>query len=90
MVKLYGKGISMLTIEKTTFNLPTELKEKVSELKDELHMSMSSIYVEAIKQYVENQEEKKWQKAAELASKDEKYMKFTEDLDQVQDDIYEY
>ena len=90
MVKLYGKGISMLSIEKTTFNLPTELKEKVSELKDELHMSMSSIYIEAIKQYVENQEEKKWQKAAELASKDKKYIEFIENLDQVQDDIYEY
>lgn len=89
MAKLYGKGVLMLTVEKTTLNLPSDLKEKVSKLKDELHMSMSSIYIEAIKKYVNEQEEKKWQNAALKASQDENYLKFSKDLDSV-DDIYEY
>lgn len=89
MAKIYGKDCSMLLVEKTTFNLPSDLKEKVSELKDELHMSMSSIYVEAIRKFVEEQEELKWKKAAEKAAKDENYLKFAENLDH-QDDIYEY
>lgn len=79
----------MLVYEKTTLNLPSDLKEKVSKLKDELHMSMSSIYIEAIKKYVQEQEEKKWQNAAQKASKDEDYLKFSKDLDSM-DDIYEY
>jgi predicted transcriptional regulator len=80
----------MLSIEKTTFNLPSDLKQRVTEIKDELHMSMSSIYVEAIKQYVEQKEKEKWEKAALKASKDENYLKFAEELDEIQDDIYEY
>lgn len=80
----------MLSIEKTTFNLPSDLKQRVTEIKDELHMSMSSIYIEAIKQYVEQKEKEKWEKAALKASQDENYLKFVEELDEIQDDIYEY
>lgn len=48
----------MTSTEKVTFNLPIELKAKVNELKNDLHTSLSSIYVEAIKEYVKKQEEK--------------------------------
>lgn len=80
----------MVTMEKITFNLPSELKEQVSSLKDDLHMSMSSIYVEAIKQYVEKKEKEKWSTAALEASKDTEYLKLIDELNQGQDDIYEY
>ena len=90
MVKIYGKGYCMSTMEKITFNLPSELKEQVHALKDELHMSMSNIYVEAIKKFVKEQEELKWKQGANLASKDENYLKLIDELDQEQDDIYGY
>ena len=40
------------SIEKVTFNIPTELKKQVIELKNELKISLSSIYNEAIENYV--------------------------------------
>ena len=40
------------SIEKVTFNIPTELKEQVMLLKDELKVSLSSIYNEAITNYL--------------------------------------
>ena len=80
----------MSTMEKITFNLPSELKEQVCALKDELHMSMSTIYVEAIKKFVKEQEELKWEQGANLASKDENYLKLIDELEQEQDDIYGY
>lgn len=48
----------MTSIEKTTFNLPSDLKARVNNIKDDLHMSMSSIYVEAIKEFIEKKREK--------------------------------
>ena len=91
MVKLYGKGYSMISTEKVTFNLPIELKAKVNELKEELHTSLSSIYVEAIKEYVKKQEEKKWIKGFELASSDKDYQEFCEELGNSDDGgLYEY
>ena len=80
----------MSTMEKITFNLPSELKEQVCALKDELHMSMSTIYVEAIKKFVKEQEELKWEQGANLASKDENYLKLIDETEQEQDDIYGY
>lgn len=80
----------MTSIEKTTFNLPSDLKARVNNIKDDLHMSMSSIYVEAIKEFIEKKEREKWENAALKASKDENYLKFIDELDEIQDDIYEY
>ena len=44
------------TLEKVTFNIPVELKEQVVALKDELHVSLSTIYNEAIANYLKQKE----------------------------------
>lgn len=81
----------MTSTEKVTFNLPIELKAKVVELKEDLQTSLSSIYVEAIKEYVKKQEEKKWIKGFELASLDKDYQKLCGELGNSDDGgIYEY
>ncbi len=55
-------------IEKVTFNIPSSLKKKATLLKDELNISMSTLYKEAIEAYVHEKEILKWQKAAEIMS----------------------
>ncbi|MDF1875986.1 hypothetical protein JHD48_09585 [Sulfurimonas sp. SAG-AH-194-I05] len=45
--------------QKVTFNLPTDLKAEVLKLKDELQISLNTIYKNAISEYIERQEVKK-------------------------------
>ena len=78
------------TMEKVTFNMPSELKEQLVALKDEMHMSLSAIYNEAIVNYIKQKELEKWQKGAERAVKDKEYMKLSEEFGNDQGDIYEY
>ena len=78
------------TTEKVTFNMPSELKEQLVALKDEMHMSLSAIYNEAIANYIKQKELEKWQRGAERAVKDKEYMKLSEEFGNDQDDIYEY
>jgi predicted transcriptional regulator len=78
------------TTEKVTFNMPSELKEQLVALKDEMHISLSAIYNEAIANYIKQKELEKWQKGAERAVKDKEYMKLSEEFGNDQDDIYEY
>ncbi|MEA3434499.1 MAG: hypothetical protein U9R13_07930 [Campylobacterota bacterium] len=85
MAKIHGE-----TVEKVTFNMPTELKEQIMVLKDELKMSMSAIYNEAIKNYLEQKELEKWHKGVSLALKDKDYMTFSEELGKDNGDLYEY
>ena len=59
--------------EKITFNMPVELKNQVMQLKDELKVSLSTIYNEAVKNYVQQKELERWRTAAENAAKDKKY-----------------
>jgi hypothetical protein len=47
MVNTYGNSF-----EKVTFNMPIELKQEVLALKDELKISLSAIYNEAIANYI--------------------------------------
>ena len=76
--------------EKVTITIPSELKEKLTDLKDELNVSVSSIYKEALERYLEEKEMKQWEIGAKLASKDEAYMKFVNELGNDVGDIYEY
>lgn len=80
----------MTSTQKVTFNLPTELKNEVIKLKDDLKVSLNTIYKNAIAEYVERQEIQRWEKAANIASKDKKYLKLCEDLSNTKEDIYEY
>ena len=85
MAQTYGNQV-----EKVTFNIPVELKEQVLTLKEELHVSLSSIYNEAIANYIKQKELDKWQKGVSLALDDKEYMDLTEELGSDAGDVYEY
>lgn len=85
MAQSYGNKI-----EKVTFNIPIELKEKVVALKEELHVSLSTIYNEAIANYIKQKELDKWQKGVNLAMEDKAYMSLTQELGTDSGDVYEY
>ena len=85
MVNTYGTSI-----EKVTFNIPLELKEQVITLKDELKVSLSAIYNEAIANYIKQKELEKWQKGVDMALNDKEYMALTKELGSNNGDIYEY
>ena len=76
--------------EKVTITIPHELKEKLKVLKNEFQTTTSSIYKEALENYIEQKELEKWQKGAKLASKDKEYISFVNELSKDQGDIYEY
>jgi predicted transcriptional regulator len=86
MVEIYGNN----SIEKVTFNIPTELKEQVMALKDELQVSLSSIYNEAIASYVKQKELEKWQKGVSLALQEKEYIALSKELGEDHGDLYEY
>ena len=85
MVNTYGTSI-----EKVTFNMPLELKEQVVALKEELKVSLSSIYNEAIANYIKQKELEKWQKGVDMALNDQEYMALTKELGSDNGDICEY
>jgi predicted transcriptional regulator len=77
-------------VEKVTFNIPVELKEQVMALKEELHVSLSSIYNEAIANYLKQKELDKWRKGVSLALDDKEYMSLSEELGADAGDVYAY
>jgi len=85
MAQIYGNQF-----EKVTFNIPVELKEQVMALKEELHVSLSTIYNEAITKYIKQKELDKWQKGVSLALEDKEYIALSQELGSDNGDIYEY
>ena len=81
---------SSINMEKITISVPSELKDRVLELKNEFHTSISALYKEAMEEYLKQKEIQKWQKAAQLASKDKEYMQFVQEMNNSVDDLYEY
>lgn len=86
MVNTYSSN----SFEKVTFNIPSELKEQVMALKEELKVSLSSIYNEAIANYLQQKELENWQKGVSLALQDKEYMAFSKELGNDNGDLYEY
>jgi predicted transcriptional regulator len=78
------------SMEKVTFNMPTELKEKVIALKDELKVSLSFIYNEAIANYLKQKELEKWEKGVVMALQDHEYMQYVQELSNDDGELYEY
>ena len=76
--------------EKVTFNIPVELKERVSRLKNEMQVSFSTIYNEAIAQYVRQKEIERWQKGAQKALGDGKYLKEATEIGSDDGEIHDY
>lgn len=82
--------VSKTKSEKITLTIPSELKAQLTALKDELHLSASAIYKEALEAYLQQKELERWEKAAYMASQDKAYMAFVEEMGNVVDDIHEY
>ena len=59
-------AISVHKAEKITVTIHYELKEQLYALKSEFQTSMSAIYKDALKAYVEQKEIERWKKAAEF------------------------
>lgn len=78
------------SVEKVTFNIPTELKEQVMLLKDELKVSLSSIYNEAITNYLKQKELDRWQKGVSMALEDKEYISLSLEIGDDNGDLYEY
>lgn len=60
-------------MEKITFNMPADLKAQVMALKEDLHLSLSAIYNEAIRNYIRQKELEKWERGVERALNDSAY-----------------
>ncbi len=79
-----------ISMEKVTFNMSTELKKQVIALKEELQISLSAIYNEAIANYLEQKERERWSKGVSMALKDQKYLDLAQDMGSDNGDFYEY
>ena len=55
--------------EKVTLTLPVSLKKELMKLKSQTGMSLSTIYAEALEEYLAKKERQKWRRAAMEAKK---------------------
>ena len=78
------------SMEKVTFNIPTELKEQVIALKEDLQMSLSAIYNEAISNYLKQKEIERWSRGVSMALEDKEYMVLAQEIGSDDGDLYEY
>ena len=79
-----------MTVAKVTTTIPIDLKERLVSLKQELHLSMSVIYKEALEQYLESKEVEKWERGAKLAQKNKEYVQLCKTLGNEGGEIHEY
>ena len=77
-------------MEKVTFNMPTELKEQVIALKEDLRISLSVIYNEAIVNYLKQKEIERWRRGVSMALEDKEYMALSKEMGSDNGDLYEY
>ena len=78
------------SMEKVTFNIPTELKEQVIALKEDLQISLSAIYNEAIANYLKQKEIERWSQGVSMALEDKEYMVLAQEMGGDNGDLYEY
>jgi len=76
--------------EKITVTIPHELKEQLYALKNELHTSMSAIYKDALKAYIEQKERERWKRAAELMEREYEENPELADWVEFEEDFYDY
>ncbi len=82
--------IKKTTVEKVTFNIPSDLKKDLLALKDELKVSLNTIYKNALIEYIKKQELKKWEQGAIKAEKNKEYLKECKDMADSGVEFYEY
>lgn len=83
-------AIALNHAEKVTVTLPSDLKSQLVALKDELSLSMSTIYKEALEAYIEAKTQEKWNKGIALAAADRDYLAFVAELGDDKGDVYDY
>lgn len=76
--------------EKITVTIPYELKEQLYALKNEFSTSMSTIYKEALKAYVEQKEREKWAKAVDFMQEEYENNAELSDWVDFEEDFYDY
>ena len=76
--------------EKITIILPTQIKQEIVKLKDDLKVSMNSIYQEAIEEYVKKKNREKLRKEASLMVDEYNNNSEMIELANFEEDIVEY
>ena len=76
--------------EKITIMLPTQVKQEIVKLKDDLKISMNSIYQEAIEEYVKKKNREKLRKEASLMVDEYNNNSEMIELANFEEDIVEY
>ena len=76
--------------EKVTITLPTQIKEEVVKLKDEMKVSMNSIYQTAIQEYVRQKNREKLRLEASAMVEEYKSNPEMIELTNFEEDIVEY
>ncbi|MEA1920222.1 MAG: hypothetical protein U9N52_10305 [Campylobacterota bacterium] len=76
--------------EKVTITLPSQIKNEVSKLKEELHLSMNAIYQTAIAEYVEKKRKERLQKEAHSMVEEYENNPEIKELSGYIEDIHEY
>lgn len=84
-----NKEFSMLA-EKITVTIPHELKLRLVGIKDELKISMSAIYKEALEGYLEKKELERWEMGFNLAAQDKEYAKLCDEFGNDDGGLHEY
>jgi predicted transcriptional regulator len=77
----------VLNPEKVTFHLSKELKDEMLQLKNELGTTLSDLYNEAIREFLNRKELEKWKRGSALAEKDLEYKNSFIDIEE---DFVEY
>ena len=82
-------ALSAHKAEKITVTIPYELKEQLNALKNEFQTSMSAIYKDALKAYVEQKEIERWKKAAALMADEYENNPELSDWVEFEEDFYD-
>jgi hypothetical protein len=76
--------------EKVTITLPTQIKEEVVKLKDEMQTSMNSIYQSAIQEYVKQKKRERLRLEASQMVEEYKTNPEMIELSNFEEDVVEY
>lgn len=76
--------------EKVTITLPTQIKDEVAKLKDEMKISMNSIYQTAIQEYIKKKNKERLRLEASLMVEEYKSNPEMIELANFEEDLVEY
>ena len=76
--------------KKVTITIPFELNEQLCSIKEQMHVSTSSIFKDALEAYIRQKELEKWEKGIELAINNKEYMTLCNEIGNEGVELYEY